>query len=186
MKMKNFYSLPVALLLLFGGCAPQQQIEAPVAETPAAKPYANMLQLMRAFPFIHANVVFDTQSIDPAGPQKKSSMSYSAYRWVDSDVYAGWGGVESSALAIAESASLLMIPGRVCSNGLPAPIEREDWKNFSQGLVTAGQAAYKAAQSKNVDALVEASGTITEACSACHDVYRDIDSAGKQRCSVAQ
>ena len=56
-----------------------------------------MLQLMRAFPFPHSNVLFDTQTRDPIGPEKKQSMVYSVYRWQDSDTYAGWEGVESSA-----------------------------------------------------------------------------------------
>ena len=53
-------------------------------------------------------------------------------------------------------------------------------------MVTAGEAAYKAAQTKNLDAIVEVSGTISEACSNCHAVYRDIDLEGKTRCSVPQ
>ena len=36
------------------------------------------------------------------------------------DVYGGWQSVENAALALAESANLLMIPGRMCSNGKPA------------------------------------------------------------------
>jgi cytochrome c556 len=33
--------------------------------------------------------------------------------------------------------------------------------------------SYKAAQSKNMDKIVDAAGTLTEACSACHDKYRE-------------
>jgi cytochrome c556 len=33
--------------------------------------------------------------------------------------------------------------------------------------------SYKAAQSKNMDKIVDASGTLTEACSNCHDKYRE-------------
>jgi hypothetical protein len=45
------------------------------AQTPKA--HMNMLQLMRAFPFPHANVLFDAQAKDPVGPEKKQSMVYS-------------------------------------------------------------------------------------------------------------
>ena len=174
------------LPLLLAACANQEQPAAEPAAPPppVAKPHANMLQLMRALPFIHSNVIFDAQSKDPEGPDKKSSMVYSLYRWGDSDIYAGWPGVESSALAIAETAELLMIPGRLCANGLTAPVEREDWKLYSQGLVTAGEAAYKAAQSKNLDAILEVSETITNACAACHSVYRDVEETGGMRCAV--
>jgi cytochrome c556 len=44
---------------------------------------------------------------------------------------------------------------------------------YAQGLRTAGMAAHKAAQSRNQDAMVDVSGTVADACSACHDVYRE-------------
>jgi hypothetical protein len=37
-----------------------------------------------------------------------------------------------------------------------------------------------------MDAMLDASEKITEACAACHDVYRDIDQEGKLRCSLPQ
>jgi hypothetical protein len=182
--MKNA-SYPVLLFsLLISGCAPAQEPVAAAADVASAKPHMNLLQLMRALPFPHSNVLFDAQSIDPAGPQKAASMAFSVYRWGDADVYAGWSGVENSALALAETATLLTIPGRLCANGLRVPVERDDWKKYSEALITAGEAAYKAAQSKDLDAIVEVSGAITNACAACHDVYRDIDQVGKLRCEV--
>ena len=50
-----------------------------------------------------------------------------------------------------------------------------------QGLIDAGNAAYKAAKSKNLDAMIEVSGTISDACLACHEKYRDVPE-GKERC----
>jgi hypothetical protein len=185
MKVTSLCWLLVALPLFTAGCTDEQQ-PAAAADSPAAKPHMNVLQLMRAFPFPHANVIFDTQGRDPEGPEKSSSMAFSVYRWGDSDVYAGWSAVESSALALAEIAPLLTVPGRLCANGLPAPVDREDWKAAAQGLVAAGEAAYRAAQTKNLDAMLEVSETLTNACAACHNVYRDIDQEGKQRCSVPQ
>jgi len=90
--------------------------------------------------------------------------------------------VERAALGVAECANLLTIPGRMCSNGVPAPITRPDWIKFTQGLRDAGLAAYKAAQSKNQDAMVDASGTLADACSACHDVYREKKGGLPDRC----
>jgi len=63
----------------------------------------------------------------------------------------------------------------------PAPIDQEDFKKWAQGLADAGAAAYKAAQSKNMDAMVEVSGTVADACAACHEKYRDKDDT-KDRC----
>jgi hypothetical protein len=185
MKMKRVSVLLTLLPLLFTGCSAQEQPTAAAVETPAAKGHMNMLQLMRAFPFPHANVVFDAQGRDPEGPEKTSSMAFSVYRWGDTDVYAGWPAVESSALALAEMAPILLTP-RDCANGMPAPVEREDWKSAVAGLVSAGEAAHKAALTKNMDTILEVSETITNACAACHDIYRDIDLVGKQRCSVPQ
>ena len=68
---------------------------------------------------------------------------------------------------------VLTIPGRMCENGRPVPLDREDFRKFAAGLADAGLAAYKAAQSKNLDAMVDVSGTVSDACAACHEVYRD-------------
>ena len=54
-------------------------------------------------------------------------------------------------------------------NGKPAPMDQLDWPGLVQGLRDASQATYKAAQTKNQDAIVDAAGTLTEACAACHD-----------------
>jgi cytochrome c556 len=64
-------------------------------------------------------------------------------------------------------------PGRLCSNGRPVPLDRADYRKFVQGLADAGKETLKAAQSKNMDNMVLASGTLADACAACHDVYRD-------------
>ena len=52
-------------------------------------------------------------------------------------------------------------------------MDQADWPGFVQGLRDAAQASYKAAQSKNMDNIVDAAGTLTEACAACHDKYRE-------------
>jgi hypothetical protein len=143
----------------------------------------NMLQLMRAYPFPHSNVLFDAQSRDPEGPEKKLSMSYSIYRWVDSDTYAGWAGVENSALALTEMAPILLAP-RKCANGNDAPVDREEWKKAVQNVVAAGEAAYKAAQTKNLDAMLEVGETVSNSCASCHDIFRDVDLEGGERCKV--
>ena len=185
MKMRSLRLLMVlpCLLILFAACSSPEQTTAVAAQAPAAKPHMDMLQLMRAFPFPHVNVLFDTQRTDPAGSESKSSMSFSVYRWGDTDVYAGWAGVENSALALAEMAPLLLTP-RSCANGLPAPVDRTEWKNAVAGLAAAGEVAYKAAKARDMDAMVEVSETLSNACAACHDVYRDIDLSGGIRCSL--
>jgi hypothetical protein len=143
----------------------------------------DMLQLMRAFPFPHSNVLFDAQGKDPNGPEKKDSMSFSVYRWYEADTYAGWPGVENSALALTEMAPLLLTP-RLCFNGKPAPVDQPDWKAAVEGLVKAGEASYQAALTKSLDEMVAVSETVANACAACHDKYRDVDLTGGERCVV--
>lgn len=87
--------------------------------------------------------------------------------------YGKWQAVENAALAIAETASLLTVPGRKCSNGLPVPLKNADWSKLVQGLREAGMTAFKAAQSKNQENIVSAAGDLTTACENCHEKYRE-------------
>jgi hypothetical protein len=175
----------VAFALLVGCTASQPPAATAPAVAPPAKAHMNMLQLMRSFPFPHSNVLFDVQSRDPEGPEKKQSMVFSVYRWNESDTYAGWPGVESSALALADMAPLLLTP-RACANGKPAPVDRDDWKQAVAGLVTVGEEAATVARAKNMEAMIDLTEKVSNACAACHDLYRDVDLTGGVRCSVPQ
>jgi hypothetical protein len=140
----------------------------------AARPqqvHANLLQVMRGVLFPNSNVIFSAQTQDP-GSVKKDADGTSSVNPL-AGMYGGWQAIENSGLAIAESANLLTIPGRVCSNGKPAPVQNADWQMFVRGLRDAGIAAYKAGQSKNMDMVIEAADTMTTACMNCHDVYRE-------------
>ena len=137
----------------------------------AQQVHANLLQVMRAILFPNSNVVFSAQTQDP-GSVKKDADGTSSVNPL-AGMYGGWQAIENSGLAIAESANLLTIAGRVCSNGKPVPAQNADWQQFVRGLRDAGMAAYKAGQSKNMDMVVEAADTMTTACMNCHDVYRE-------------
>jgi len=174
--------------LLIGSVASRAQAPArgtapaapPAGRGPAAarKADANLAQLMRGIVYPSSNVVFAAQSELNFPAVKDPATSPNLL----TSTYGGWQAVESAALGLAESANLLTIPGRMCSNGVPAPITRPDWIKFTQGLRDAGLAAYKAAQSKNQDKMVDASGTVADACSACHDVYREKKGGLPDRC----
>jgi hypothetical protein len=167
--------------MVIGACGTQPAPPPPATPArPAPQPYATLAQMMRGIPFPASNIIFDTQSEDPGVPKKATDGARGATASFSS-VYGGWQMVENNALAIAETANLLMIPGRMCENGRPVPLDRDDFKKFAAGLADAGKAAYKAAQSKNMDAMVDVSGTVSDACAACHEVYRDKDDV-KQRC----
>lgn len=164
--------------------APTRGAPAPAPARGAAAPAApkieaNLLQLMRGIMYPSSNVVFAAQNdISTFTPAADPSTSPNPL----TSTYGGWPAVENAALALAESANLVLLPGRVCSNGKPAPVRRADWVKFAQGLREAGMAAYKAAQSRNQDAMVDVSGTVADACSACHDVYREKKGGPGDRC----
>jgi hypothetical protein len=138
---------------------------------PKAKPPATLGQLMKGILFPNSNVVFFAQSEDPAKvtPAKDPSTATDPL----ADTYGKWEAVENSALALTESANLLTVAGRTCSNGRPVPIANADWPKLVQGLRDAGMAAYKAAQSKNMDKMLEAADVMTTACANCHEKYRE-------------
>jgi hypothetical protein len=149
------------------------------AHTP--QPHANLAQLMRGVPFTFANIIFDSQSSDPGAPRDPAAVGGGATSTFK-NVYGGWQEVENSALALAEVGNLLLVPGRACENGKPVPVQDELFQKAAAGLVDAGMAAYKAAQSKNLDAMVEVSDTVAMSCSTCHEPYRDFDDQS-QRCT---
>jgi hypothetical protein len=141
------------------------------AQDPAPKAEANLAQLMRATFYPQSNVVFASQDTNPAdiAHAKDPAMSTDLL----TSQYGKWDAVENSALALAESANLLTIPGRKCSNGLDVPVKNPDWAKFVQQIRDAGLAAYAAAQTKSQEKMTDVSGVLTEACKGCHDRYRD-------------
>ena len=130
-------------------------------------------QLMRGVFYPAANVVFSAQIDNPADvkfvPGKDPSMATDPL----ASTFGGWQAVENAALALSESANLLLIPGRNCANGLPVPMNNPDWPKFVQELRDAAMKAYKAAQSKNQDKMVDAADTLSAACANCHKKWRE-------------
>jgi hypothetical protein len=137
----------------------------------AQQVHGNLLQVMRGILFPNSNVVFSAQTVDPASVKKDADPTSSVNPLAGA--YGGWEAIENSGIAMAEAANLLTLPGRVCGNGKPVPVQNADWQRFVQGLRDAGMATYKAGQSKNMDMVVEAADTVTTACMNCHEVYRE-------------
>lgn len=146
----------------------------------AAVPIANLAQLMRAIAFPASNTVFNVQIKDPGAdiPPPTGSRSFDFVEW-GTTVYPGWEAIDLAALALAESAPLFLAPGRRCENGRPVPVEREDWQEFTEALVEAGRAAYRASQSRSRDAVIAVTDQLNDACDNCHAVYRDAGAEGR-------
>ena len=83
-----------------------------------------------------------------------------------------WVAVENAALTLAESANLLTIPGRSCSNGVPVPVKDPVWAAFVQ-MRTGSMKAYEAAKTKDQDKMIEASHAVNASCEGCHRRWRN-------------
>ena len=77
---------------------------------------------------------------------------------------AEWTVLEGQALMLAESANLLMMPGRAR--------DQKQWMADSKLMLDAGAAAVKAAKTKNVEAVSAVSDQLLESCTSCHKHYR--------------
>jgi mono/diheme cytochrome c family protein len=141
-------------------------------------------QVMRGILFPSSNVLFDVQTRDPGAGSKggvaRADAATTSTRY--GDVYSPWQVVDAAAISIAEIGPVLMQPGRRCENGKLVPVDRGDWKQYVQGVVDAGRAAYRASQARSQDAVSEATNVISDACANCHRVYRDVSSAA-MRCT---
>jgi hypothetical protein len=139
-------------------------------------------QLMRGILFPLGNTVFYAQADDPDALPRDAQPSASTNPLTG--LFGGWQAVENSALALVESAELLRIPGRQCSNGEVVEVENVDWIRFVDDYRAKSLAAYEAVLTKDQDAIVLASGDLSEACLACHRVYRREPIRGdpSQRC----
>jgi hypothetical protein len=141
--------------------------------TSASSNPAKLAQLMRGTLFPDSNVLFAATGKNPADvpPAKDPSAATNPLE----STYGKWEAVENSSLAIVETANLLMIPSRLCSNGRQVPTTNPDWPKLVQSLREAGMKSYEAAQSKNQDKLTDATDVLTTACANCHMKYRDKD-----------
>jgi len=148
-----------------------------IAQTPstnaAQQVHADLNQLMRGVLYPAANVVFSAQADDPGEvkfiPGHDPAMSTDPL----TSTFGGWVAIENAALALAESANLLSIPERRCSNGVPVPTKDPAWAMFVQEIRDASMKAYRAAQAKDQDKMIEISEPLSTACAGCHRKWRD-------------
>jgi hypothetical protein len=159
-----------------------------VAATAAASsaPEGNLAELMRAIAFPNANIIFNLQLKNPATARAKP-LAASPFDYVEwgSTVYPGWLAVDQAAVALTESAGLLLTPGRRCQNGRPVPIDKADWKAFVAALVDVGKLARRESRARNFEAFTGISEKLNDACANCHKVYRDkggSEGSGGARC----
>jgi hypothetical protein len=129
---------------------------AAVAQAPSytPRPYGNLKQVMRSVALPNSDIILAIQSKPP-----KNDME--------------WQAVVNAAVAIEETYNLIMIPGRIRSNGQPVPVQAADYAKFAAALAPAGRDCLKAALVKNQDTVGNCTDSLTQACDNCHKVYRD-------------
>ena len=162
----------LTLSLVLAACGLSLAAQTPPTNA-AQQVHADLNQLMRGVLYPAANVVFSAQADNPGDvkliPGHDPSMSTDPL----TSTFGGWQAVENAAMALAESANLLSIPGRSCSNGAPVPTKDLAWAMFVQDLRDVSMKAYRAAQAKDQDKMIEISETLSTACAGCHRKWRD-------------
>ena len=93
--------------------------------------------------------------------------------------FGGWQAVQNAALALAESANLLMMEGRRCTNGTPVPTTDPAWVRWVQDLRDQSLKGYAAAVAKSQERVFAASEALSANCSGCHRRWRDRRTPGR-------
>jgi hypothetical protein len=75
-----------------------------------------------------------------------------------------WAAVRRAAITLEESGNLLTMRGRAR--------DQADWMKDAKLLADAGNAAYKASQAKDGNALASLAGALDASCTTCHKQYR--------------
>ena len=162
---------PLLILLLAPAILLSCTTQAPPSTTPQ-QVHANLNQLMQGVVYEAANVLFSAQTEDPGAlerpPVKDPAMATDPLV----SVFGEWKAIENSALALSESANLLLLPGRFCENGKAVPVTDPAWSKFVGELREAGVKAYAAAKAKDRDKMIELSEDINNACVDCHRKWR--------------
>ena len=161
-----------ALALLTAIAAAQAPAAKPAATArPVRIPTGTLAQVMRGVYFPNANLIFDVQQNDPSVPKKKSESGSSTDTYASA--YSEWEKVENAAVALADGVDLILQPGRTCQNGKPVPLNQPDFQKFAREMREAGRVALQAARTKNQEKVSDATNNIADACSNCHEIYRD-------------
>jgi len=126
------------------------------APAPPFKPVADTKLLMQSIVDPNADVVWDSV---------KTIITAQGTEEIRPRSEAEWTAVRNSAIALAESGNLLMMPPRAKNGG--------EWMALAQELIDTSQAAIRAAEARNADRLFTVGGDIYEACSHCHQRYMD-------------
>jgi hypothetical protein len=148
------WTLLVALLVL-GGLERNglSRAAASAPSGPSARPAGSMADLMSKIIYPTSDAVF-----------------YIETRMPKTD--AEWDELQGKTLMLAESANLLMMPGRARDQGR--------WMTDTKLMLDAGIEAFRAAKRHDVPGLAAVNDALYESCVTCHRDYRPNYGRGRQ------
>jgi mono/diheme cytochrome c family protein len=163
----------------FPAPAPAAATTASATSAPSLPPSGNVAQVMRGIIFPSANIIFTTQTIDPGAKRPVVETNAAGFDWLTwgMSVYPAWDVVDYAAISVAESAKLMLTPGRRCENGRPVPVSDPDWIRFTKEMEDAGMASYKASQTRIQEKVSDSTNQLNDSCMNCHRMFR-----GRTRC----
>ena len=149
----------------------------------AYPPLGNMAQLMRGVFFPNSNLLFTVQTRDPAAPApaptaEQQKQGFSVFDW-GQGIYGGWQMIDNAAIAIADAGPLMLVPGIRCENGRVAPVNEPEWIKYTEDMIAVARKMYKLSQSRNQEAVSDATGDLSDSCAACHQAYREVRIRGR-------
>jgi hypothetical protein len=147
--------IAASLLLFVSALALQNCRSTPAAGSgdgaPAFKAVATVDQVMDAIIIPHSQAIWDSV-VYTNGELVQAPKT-------DDD----WYNLQMHGYAVAEAGNLLMMAPRAQDNG--------DWMKFSTELVDKSRAAVRAAEAKDLNALLVAGGDMYTVCTDCHNKY---------------
>lgn len=138
---------PFLIALIAIGAAFAFELRAPAIQetTPPTRPVGTMSDLMVKLIYPTSDAIFYIETRTPKTD-------------------AEWSELQTKTLTLAESANLLMMPGRAR--------DQDRWMADAKLMLDAGMAAYTAARKKDVAALVDLNDAVYQSCVVCHQHYR--------------
>jgi cytochrome c556 len=136
----------MTLVVLLAAAASGQKGPAPVSanQSPSTARVGTMSELMVHLIYPTSDAVFYISSRTPATD-------------------AEWGELQAKTLTLAESANLLMMPGRTRPG---------QWNKDARQMLDAAWAAFKAAKAKDPSGVEAVNDQLYESCVSCHKAYR--------------
>jgi hypothetical protein len=132
----------IAWLLLTASTLAQAPTDTPAIRP---RPVGTMSELMVKIIYPTSDAVFYIETRQPASD-------------------AEWGELQNKTLALAETANLLMMPGRAR--------DQDRWMADAKLMLDVGTDAFKAAKARDLDALIGLNDRLYTSCTTCHQHYR--------------